>query len=387
MSAEAKFWDQDLDLHKEAETERARHEPPPEPLHVVDPAEWQDKPVPERRWIVPDWIPYGFATGLYGPPGEGKTLIIQQLATARALGKLWLGCPVHPGKTILFLCEDDEDELHRRQAAINTFYDCSYSDLAQRIRFVPRLGYDNTLMTFQDGRSRLTSFYQQAVEEALSFGADLVIFDTVADTFGGNQNDAGQVRQFVQFGLASVARIIGGATLASAHPSQQGRNTGTGESGSVQWEAAFRSRAYLSHPKAEDETADDNARVLTRKKANYAPRDETIDLVWKDGVFVAPRAPTGIFNYIERKTCERVVLELVEKTAQENQWVSINNRAGNYAPRVFVRRPENQQHGYKVGDFERTIQDLLARRELVNQPYGRNGDERYRLALANGHAS
>src|SRR5579872_5975361 len=43
------------------------------PLRVVAPSLLHDKPVPERRWLVRDWIPDGVVTGLYGPGGLGKT--------------------------------------------------------------------------------------------------------------------------------------------------------------------------------------------------------------------------------------------------------------------------------------------------------------------------
>ena len=58
-------------------------------LHVVDPTIFQGQPLPERRWIVPDWVPQDVVTGLYGVGGIGKSLLAQQLMTATALGKDW----------------------------------------------------------------------------------------------------------------------------------------------------------------------------------------------------------------------------------------------------------------------------------------------------------
>ena len=45
------------------EQARTAPPPPPEPLYVVNPAKWQGMLVPERRWIVPWWIPFGVARG------------------------------------------------------------------------------------------------------------------------------------------------------------------------------------------------------------------------------------------------------------------------------------------------------------------------------------
>ena len=332
------------------------------PLDVINPAKWQGLMVPERRWIVPWWIPFGVVSGLYGPPGHGKTLIMQQLMTATALSKPWLGQPTARIKSIAFLCEDDEDELHRRQEAINSHYQCDYADLRDCIRFVPRLGYDNVMMTFKDGRPLRTPFYDQVLSESLSFGAQLVIIDTVADTFGGDQNNMGHARQFVQ-GLAAIAREIKGGVMAAAHPSQHGKSSGSGESGSVQWDAALRSRAYLDTIKPENgETPDDDARILSRVKANYARKGETIPLRWQEGVFVSTAPSAGIVGWIERKKCERVFGDLLDRIISEGQRVSHNSRAGNYAPRIFAMRPDRE--GYQRADFERAMHALLAGREI-----------------------
>src|ERR1043165_339199 len=91
----------------------------PSPLTIIDPRAFHEQPIPERVWAVPGWVPYGVATALYGPGGTGKSLLAMQLMTATALGRSWLGVPVAPVRSIGLFCEDDLDELQRRQAAIN----------------------------------------------------------------------------------------------------------------------------------------------------------------------------------------------------------------------------------------------------------------------------
>ena len=345
------------------------------PLALIDPGIWQGKQVPERKWIVRDWIPSGYATALYGPGGIGKSLLALQLMTALARGKPWLGVPVAPIRSLGIFCEDDEDELHRRQGAINyALHGCQFSDLGG-MRLMSRLGENNLLMTpsRKTGQMGSTGFFGQVCETAREFGAKLVVIDTVADTFGGNQNDAGQVRQYVQFGLARLARAIGGAVLACAHPSRAGINAGSGESGSVQWDAAFRSRLYLSPPTRgeDDRSVDPDARVLTRKKANYAAREETIDLRWHDGVF-GTGAVGG--DGSEKPSVENVFLALLDKMTAEGQALSHNARAGNYAPRLMRNRPERA--GYQVNDFERAMQALFAMGDIRIEEYGKPSDRR-----------
>src|SRR5512132_642347 len=90
-----------------------------DPIRVVDFIAMSHKPIPVRRWLVPNWIPMGVVTGLYGPGGEGKTLILQQLMTSCAIGRDWLGLKTKNVKAFGVFCEDDEEDLHIRQYAIN----------------------------------------------------------------------------------------------------------------------------------------------------------------------------------------------------------------------------------------------------------------------------
>jgi hypothetical protein len=117
--------------------------------------------------------------------------------------------------------------------------------------------------------------------------------------------------------------------------------------------------------------------VLTRVKANWAKIGETIPMRWREGVLIADRAPSGIVNSIERRTAERVFLDMTDQTMAENQPISANSRAGNYAPRIFARRPDRE--GFRSTDFEAAMQRLFAKGELLNVPYGRKGDERTRI--------
>jgi RecA-family ATPase len=350
-----------------------------EPLAPVDPATLDGIPIPPRQWLLPEWIPLARVTALYGAGGEGKTILAQMLATACAIGAPWLGLSARRCNSLLLFCEDDCDEMHRRQDDINRYFGCTFADLAA-IRWLPRLGSDNALMIF-DVRAQHTPLFDELLSVAKEHDARLIITDTLADVFAGNENDRGQARIFAQATLGLLARETQGAVLTLAHPSRAGMTSGSGESGSTAWIGTFRSQLYLSTPKIDEgEPPDPNARVLTRKKSNAARRDETIELRWKDGVFIPIHAPTGIIGSIERRTAERVFVDMIEQTTAEKQPVSSNSRAGNYAPRIFVKRPGHER--YKVKDFEHAMQRLFAAGEIINGPYGRKGDERTRIAIA-----
>jgi RecA-family ATPase len=290
------------------------------PLTPIDPTTLLDVPVPPRQWLVPDWVPLVRPTSIYGAGGDGKTLLAQMLATACALGKPWLGLSVLQCNSLLLFCEDDREEMHRRQDDINRHFGCTFADLGA-MRWLPRLGDDNALMTFTD-RARHTPLFGRLLEAAKDHHAGLLVTDTLADVFTGNENDRGQARVFAQSALGLLARETKGAVIALAHPSRSGMNSGSGESGSTAWIGTFRSQLYLSTPEDEEGAeADPNARTLTRKKSNAARRDETIEMRWRDGVFVPIHESTGIIASIERRSCERVTIELLERTEKERQWV------------------------------------------------------------------
>jgi RecA-family ATPase len=358
-----------------------------DPLDIVDPSTLEGgSAVPPRRWLVPEWVPMNRVTALYGAGGEGKTRLAQMLATACAIGGQWLGLPVRQCRSLLLFCEDDKDEMHRRQEEINSYYGCDYPDLGP-MQWLPRLGCDNALMSFEGSRTLLTNFFNSLGTAVAGHRAELVIVDTLADVFPGNENDRAQARAFAQQAMGWLAREIEGAVMALAHPSRAGMNSGSGESGSTAWIGTFRSQLYLSTPRLDDgEPPDPDARVLTRKKANAARRDETIELRWRDGVFVPKNISTGIIGSIERRTCERVFLDLLDRSIAEGQHLSHNSRAGNYAPRVFALRPDRER--FAKADFERAMQSLFAGRQVTIGKY-QNGS-RHELdcivrSVRNGH--
>ena len=246
---------------------------------------------PARRWIVPEWIPEGVVSSLYGDGGLGKTLLMQQLASAAAVGARWLGLDVPKCRVLAVLCEDERDELHRRQNDIKAAMGFSLGNPFDNLFLWPRLGRDNTLIRWnRDSEPALTPFAEKLVARLERYEPDILILDTLADFYGGNEIDRVQVNHFVKTVLGGMieGRKRVGKTLSVillGHPSVAGKATGSGYSGSTAWNAAVRARMYLSRP--EDGASDE--RILTRGKANYAKSgDETaIRLFYADGVLHA----------------------------------------------------------------------------------------------------
>jgi hypothetical protein len=303
---------------------------PPKPLQETSPQEaalqaldltrWAGLP-PKRQWIIKDWLPKGCVTALYGDGGVGKSLLAQQLMTSVATGAPWLERRVEKGRVYGLMCEDDEDELWRRQHAINQLYGLAMEDLGA-MRLLSRVGDNNLLMTF-DGKDtgRLTPFFEALHADILAFKPDLVVLDTAADIFGGNEIYRTHVRQFIQNACARIARDTQGAVLLCAHPSDSGIQRGTGTGGSTAWNNTVRSRLYLTRPDDNDKEFD--VRLLARKKANYAARDEELRVCWHKGAFILRQEDASPLNAygtgVDPETARRydAIIDLIRQGAYE----------------------------------------------------------------------
>lgn len=368
-----------LDAERER---RAQHEAPPA-LATIDPVRWQDQPVPERAWRVPEWLPDGAVTSLYGDGGLGKSLVAQQLITAAATSRPWLGLPVTPCRTLGVFCEDPADELHRRQAAINADLGVDMGDL-ENMLLVSRVADENLLMTFDhDGRGQPTPLMQAVAARAKEFGAQLVVIDPAADCFGGNENIRNQVRQFIAM-LTRLAMDIGGAVLLCAHPSVDGLRSGHGFAGSTAWNNSVRSRLYLDRPPCDSSDDDSHPstteeRVLSRKKANYAGAGEAIKLVWRDGVLKAASPPGGLFASIAKQSAERVFLDCLAILAEQGRNVSDVPNSGRYAPKVMTKLPEAK--GHNASDLRRAMERLFAERKIRLERVGSPSNSSSRIVI------
>jgi RecA-family ATPase len=359
----------------------SQREPLRQPPHIVSPASLVGTP-PDREWIVRDWVPCEVVTGLYGEGGIGKSLLLQQLQTATALGAPWLGLATERVASLCLYCEDPEAELWRRQDDICASYGVERVDLAD-VHWMIRFGEDNALMVFsRRGVGELTPFHKQAIEAARDLEARLVGIDTASDTFPGNENDRSQVRQYVQRALGSIAIAIRGAVVASAHPSRTGLSTGEGDSGSTGWSNSFRSRLFVRYPEIEKgEHLDPTARILQRRKANYADARDEIHLQWRVGAFETAKITTPgstAFGVIDAET---MFLDLLQEFEASGRVVSESAHASNYAPRMFGRLPRDQRRGYREGDFLNAMNVLFARHAIASVDYGRRGDARKKIVV------
>ena len=97
-----------------AETEKA------EPFAgAIDPCAWAGTSPAEAVDIWTGRIPKRVATQLAGDGGGGKSLLAHQLVTCTATAQPFLGWAMERRKAIFISCEDEKDEMHRRQERMN----------------------------------------------------------------------------------------------------------------------------------------------------------------------------------------------------------------------------------------------------------------------------
>ena len=305
-------------------------------LDTISPVEnWYEGSAPTRRWTVPDYVPHGNVTILGGDGGLGKTLLAQQLLASTSLGRPWIGLPTVRCITLGVFCEDEANELWRRQEAINRDLDCSMGDL-ENIHFLSRVTGNNILLDFaRSDQGSVTPFFHMLERTAQNLGAQLVVLDSLHDLFAGNENHRGQARQFINL-LRALARRINGSVVLNAHPSQAGLSTGSGSSGSTAWNNAVRSRLYLDRVR-DDIGEDPDARWLRTKKSNYAASGGELRLRYQDGVFIRPDEPSGMMKTVANQKVDRIFLEGVVAATKQGRAISESKQASNFAPRVIAQ--------------------------------------------------
>ena len=309
---------------------------------AISAAAFVGKPIPAREWHVKDLIPARNVTMLGGDGGTGKSLLSLQLAVSTAAGRPWLGQHVVRGATLVISAEDDLLELHRRLADITADQNLSFESLSN-LYLLSLAGEDAVLATFDKSNLMTkTAVCRNLTKLIAQIRPRLVVLDTLADLFGGDEINRSQTRQFISL-LRGLALKFDTTVLLLAHPSVAGMRSGTGTSGSTAWSNSVRSRLYLDRIKEGKDGKEDgaeldpDARTLSTKKANYGPVGLSIPLRWHKGTFRATDEDAGPSEATASANvrAENAFLELLRIYRGQGRDVSPNH-SRSYAPALFV---------------------------------------------------
>jgi RecA-family ATPase len=170
-----------------------------------------------REWLVPERIPMRNVSSMSGEGAIGKSLLLMQLSGAVVLGKEWIGSTPQKGPALYFNCEEDDDEARRRMEDVADAQPVwlRQDGVPAGERHEQEIGVDHSLARRAEVRSRSSSGVGRTRTEALMVRPKLIVLDTVADTFGGKENDRAQTRQFITM-LRGLAIDAGSAVVMSA---------------------------------------------------------------------------------------------------------------------------------------------------------------------------
>ncbi|MEM6554453.1 MAG: AAA family ATPase [Pseudomonadota bacterium] len=327
--------------------------------------------VTEREWIVPALIPKGETTLLYGPGGTGKSLLLLQLCLSFVTGQTWLDETVPQGRVLFMTCEDDPAEINRRSAGILAAYEKSWDDVGDRFTVLPmRINESSAVLASQERGGTLAPMktYEALKRLTADTHYDLIIIDTLADVFAGNENDRGHAKQFIKL----IEALGGGTYIVTAHPSVSGEADGRGASGSTGWPAAVRSHLYFKRKK---DDYDSDYRELENLKSNYAKLGEgNLTVKYEGGVFV--RVNSAAIEIDKTAEHELAFLKILSDKINAGFNVSGHNVAKPFSETDHAKSLRITKHQMNVA-FER----LVANGVVVNETYKSPKGDRQRLAI------
>lgn len=315
-----------------------------------------EKPKP-KAFVVPLFAPAGEVTLFTGPGSAGKSLLAQQLATALAAGVPTLRLDMGQAPAIYLTCEDDDGQLHWRQAHLCESLGVPMASLAGKLEVASLRGaLDNAMGTEgPEGDYLLSPAYHRLAAMVRRTGAKLVALDNVAHLFTGNENDRGQVTRFVN-ALNRLAGETDAAIILLAHTNKAGDNW----SGSTAWLNAVRSQIVIEHDHETD------MRTLTVGKANYTRNGERVRFAWLNWAFVheddlPPDTAQQLEAVARAHAGNDAFLECLALCTKQRR--NVSHRSGtNYAPKVFAGMPEAK--GRKKADFAAALERLLSRQVI-----------------------
>lgn len=340
---------------------------------------------PEREWIVDGYVPKGTVTGIFGMGGVGKSLLTQQLGVAVSTGTHWLGRMVKKAPVLGYFCEDEKDELWRRQNAILKMNSLATSEV-EEFYMQSRRGMENILMKFDHGIGAKTDFFHEIMDTIRNFNVGIVMLDNSAQLFGGNENDRREVTQFVnalyQFTMEGDVSVI-----LLGHPPKPTQNGQAEYSGSTAWDACFRSR--LTFKRADNKEEDDDlkeVRILAKSKANYSTMGDQITVKWERGAFIVHAAQKDMVDAIEisarQKEAKEAFLAMLNILMDQTQETSASKQSPNYAPKIMMRMDMARDKRLTSKLIEAAMTLLFNEKKIgYNQPLFKRGRMIYGIGV------
>lgn len=321
---------------------------------------------------------------LVGIGGIGKTLLAQQILSHLSLrepGAQFIDTLTAPTKCLMWACEDDHDELWRRQIHIAKSMNEPLEEFHSKLHIFPRYGMDNAMMVQEGGKLLWTPRLGELQEQVNDHGAKVVCLDNSSHLYGANENDRHAVTSFLN-GLSGA--LPGCAILLLSHPS---RGQGSEYSGSSAWENTARSRLYLGtklpDDKSDDVEPDQNVRYLARRKSNYSAKDYR-RFTYDQGVLVADalEPESGLFSHLRDKKAERVLIDGARALKERDIRFTDAANSSDYLPKKVMAYKLGQ--GCNKSELAEAMRTMILDGRLKNGIIGKydNRAPKYGLSVS-----
>ncbi len=200
---------------------------------LAAPPEWYIDSPPARRWLVRDTrtrttaspgdgvLPHGRVGLLVAAGGAGKTMALAQLAVAIATGTTWLGYwgPERPGRALMLLAEEDDDEVHRRLYFASRSAHRIPTDGA--IDVAALHGREVALLCRGAGGDPIeTPILRALMRQAVPGRYDVIMIDPLS-RFAGAEAEVSASWATRYVSVLEALAVSSGATILSAHHSAQ----------------------------------------------------------------------------------------------------------------------------------------------------------------------
>jgi hypothetical protein len=300
-----------------------------------------------------------------GSGGSGKSSLVQHQATVGALNRPYIAGQAQPFKSLIWNCEDDHDELWRRQERICDHEKVAMANLDGRLILESRYGCENALMVETRDGLATTSLMKELREQVNDLGVDVLWLDNAAHLFLGNHDDRTHVTSFIN----SLNGLVTGRPFAAVVVAHPGKALGSEYSGSVAWENAVRMRWYLGtrlpdqRPEEgeEDDALSAKVRYLAKRKANYTAADY-VRMTMHNGLLLPDREPQGgmggMVTAIDERRAEEICIAGFHSLVGMGLQPSDGSTARDYLPKQLVAKHLNS--GYTKRDIEKAMNRLMA---------------------------
>lgn len=186
------------------------------------------------QWLVDGYLETDALAMLYGPPNGGKSFVAIDLACSVATGTPWLGTKVKRG-AVIYVAGEGHNGLARRLKAWQVLRQVEIGD-------VPLYLSQQSVQLFNQQAAIELSEEIAAIAIERQVQPLLVVIDTLARNFGGDENSAEDATQFVSHIDAFVRKRFGCNVLIIHH---SGHNADRAR-GSTAFKAAMDQELKLS---------------------------------------------------------------------------------------------------------------------------------------------